>query len=672
MFSVKGTRPDNLYGTPVTANFDSDPCLEIVFPHRATTLEVYKACVPGKNAGEWEWRSEKSAGTAVVAEVDAGGEVVGPGYAFDVNADGVLDLLLTVSGEGGFQLNLAYSLGNGSFSSIDPATGAAVPDNTAGVYALLDDIPLAFGRLNADSYLDLVESGKVRFGSPIGDGQLSFDDAFSSKRSWSDALIADINADGRFDVIASTKGAADIDIYTNTGGAIWNPSTLSTDGTVENLQKGDFDGDLVSDIAFHDMLSTNESLLMIAYGRPSAGPEEPLEIGSFPDIHSIATGNVRTFGTDAITDLGVVSTLGGTLSLSFFPGAGNRVMQTPYLLTDKLNHVHLPIQTGLGFLRPWDGGDEAHNDVVALAFQPFAVDEMSDPLAVLEQYRSAMHVWGLFGAGEASFSAVDTATCPMPHGAFFLPSIREASSLVVNEAPLGSAAQVLVVTPSIDLNKDGTAILDVTALVSTAHFQGNGACSVDKPLHLDPGQLLFRMRAVDLNGNGTPEVLGIQGDYENAYLSNLLFSPNSAEPGAEPASGTGIDGQITSKLVIFWDGNMGQGDKLVPTVPEGQPETVSDYAIGDFDGDGRPEVVVVGPSGSLVYRVSESGDALEMSPLGTSLDLAGSRAVLLADADGDGVKDMVVAAGSLLEIWKGIPKREVGTDAPVSSGVGTR
>ncbi len=670
LFRVEDTPPDQLAGPPVVADFDKDKCEEVVFPRRApkdaaafSTLSVYKACVHTPKG--YDWMRYGNGVDPILTVIDAGGFIVGPAFVHDVNGDGNEDLLITVSEMAPEdvshpELRVAYSLGNGQFDSQDPALGPVVGDNKAGILAVLDGLPLAVGEINGDGRPDVVTGTHVFLGiQGVGpDEPLAFAAVYQSSRLWSEAHITNLNGDGFVDVVACTDGAPDIDILTGNGMLLPNPSKISTDGTVGNLTVGDFDGDLIQDLAFQDTLTSSSSLLMVSYGRTSGGPEDPRQIGDFTDIQAIATGSVLTLGADSISDLGVVSRISGDLSLSFFPGAGNRVTQTPYLLTvtgekdpAENNKVHVPYQTAIGFLRPWPGTDEALNDVAILAINPPDIRPEDTDLEQAKKYLSAFRLWGLFGAGEGTFEAQQTAHCKMPDGSFSIPSLRLATSILVPDVPVGQAGPTWVAIPHVALPKKAGEGVVISTLVARAHFDETAVCSVDEPHFSSAGEMLLRARTADLNGNGIPEIVAIQSTFSPGYLEGLIQQSNG--PGDDSFLGA-----ETAALVVFWDGALGEGETLTPYMPDGQPELVNDFTIGDIDGDGKPEVLVVGAGPAASYSLGDDGRSFKAGPP-LDLDLGDARAVLLADADGDGVKDLAVASGSQLQLYKGASKPAV-------------
>jgi hypothetical protein len=405
----------------------------------------------------------------------------------------------------------------------------------------------------------------------------------------------------------------------------------------------------VTDIAYRDFLSPTASLLSIAYGRTSGGPEEPVEVGRFSAIDHIVRGNVHTFGVDNITDLGVASrNAAGQIAMSFFPGDGNRVVQSPFLLAEPDGKVHVPLLTALGSLRQRAGGEELHNDLAVLAYDPPDFLENEPDEVTFEKATSALRLWALSGTGEADFDAAATVVCDMPKGSIFLPGFEETSSLVVSGAGAGAQGRAFAAAPFARRRPDGG--VELGSVVVEARFDG-GACQVldeDNPPFSGMGQLLFRVQTADLDGDDEPEVLALLRAYDPDTLGDYI---STLTPGGPPIS------PESSIFVIFWDGDLGSGGVLAPTFPPGQPGTVSDFTTGDIDGDSIPEVIVVGSERAVVYSLGPDKRSLVVR--GTlGVDAAGADAVLLTDADGDGVNDLVVAKGGL-RYFKGQPRPEV-------------
>ncbi len=675
---VQDGLPENLAGPPVSGNFDlADDCHELAFPIRMgipgvdPVVRVYKPCEPLANGKGYGWRIASSESDGLLSEIRTIYPVGGSVFPLHADGDDVLDLLITVKVEQPGEedqekwpaaLEVAYGVGDGTFHSTTPVPAVGPGDNHTSFYANMPngEAPLAIGDLSLDGIPDAVDPTQVLLGTPSlgGAGLVTFGPVYQSPRTWTEAVIADINANGRPDVLACAAGAPDIDILNGNLPAVFNPSQISTDGTVSKLTAGDFDGDLVNDIAYQDSLSPEESLLSVAYGRTAGGPEEPAEIGRFLGIEHIVQGNAHNFGIDNITDLGVQSrNAAGKLTMSFFPGDGNRVVQSPFLLTGTTGIVHLPLLTALGPLRARGPGEELHNDLAALAYIAPQISDKDSEDEVFEKVTSALWLWGLFGTGEADFDTTASLFCPMPKGSIFLPGFEETTSLVVSSAPAGERGRVFATSPFARKLPGGG--VELGSILVEARFDG-GTCEVmdaKDPPFSGMAQLLFRVQTADLDGDDQPEVIGLLRGYDVEELGKHI---ENLTPGGPPIS------PESSHLVIFWDGVLGNGAELLPNMPPGQPGTVSDFTTGDIDGDGRPEVIVVGSENAVIYSLGPDGESLVAEgTLGSRApdapptpDAAGADAVLLADADGDGVNDLVVSKGGL-RFYKGRPRPEL-------------
>lgn len=666
VFRIIDGPPKSLSGPVVTAQLNDDPCQEIVFPRTGTgTLRVYRTCFFSPLKKGYEWLHTGTDDQALSGEIQLGAATIaGPVFAFDADSDSRPDLLITVATASGLELRVAYAVGDGSFHSTpapSPLPDGFLGDNGTSPYALLASgsakngrVPLTLGDINQDGFPDIVDANQISLGYPTGAAPgvaalVAFIATYTSPRPWTEAVIADLNGNGYRDVVAASEGARDIDILNGNASSFFNPSQLATEGTVARLVVADFDGDVLPDIAFQNALSQGESQLMIAYGRTSAGPEEPLQIGTFPDILHMVSGSVHSFGVDNIADLGVLSpSAGKTLSISFFPGAGSRFMQAPFLLSNpETRNVHLPIQTGLGQLRAGspDPTEEPHNDLAIIAFEPPEDKPGATDFDKLVDYTNALRLWGLFGAGEADFIATDAALCAMPEGAFFFRGLERATSVVVSGTEPGTAGRVFVGAPVMKFG--GSAVLEIRGMLAEAELPGPGPCKVGEPFSGDVGELLFRVKTADLNGNGVPEILALRQTFDPDALVGFFAE------GLTPSGGKFPD-VLSSQVVVFWDGVLGHDGKLEPYVIAGNDSLVNDYAVADVDGDSAPDVFTVGAGGLFRYVLGLDGASLFGGPYG-DIDLFGIKAMLIADVDGDGVDDLVAGASGL-SFFRGIPR----------------
>lgn len=675
LFALADTRIDQLSGPPVTGNLDADACEEIAFPQTgATHLSVYKLCRPVGAVG-FDWADFKKEEDAILADVALGGEISGPAFAVDVDGDGRLDLAVPVAAGSGLELRVAYGTGTGAFHSTSPVPAGEVPDNQAAPYAALMGTPLALADLDGGGGIDVVDTGGVARGerttAPDGHIEGTFLAWYPAQRPWTDAAVTDINGDGLPDVLASSDGATDIDVLLGHPSGFWNPSQISTDGTVSQLIAGDFDGDLVGDVVYDDILSPTESLLLISYGRTSGGPEDASEVATFESVERLVAGDVRSFGADSITDLGAMTARaeadaeGGAKerAVSFFPGTATRLLQAPLVLGESGQTADVPLSTALGLVDAPPQGAPDHRDVLVLAVdpEPDVKVDAQDPLALYKLLAATLHVWTLYGGdGEAAFDTERASRCAMPQ-CFFFPRLESAHSIAMGPSADGRPMMVAA-TPFMTFTGTGAGEVQISSLLARIALDDPAQCWAEPPgseevIESGPGELFYRVRLADLDTNKIPEILAIKRTYDPDELKSYLAA---AVTGDQPMNNTGGGpagpSKLTvqrSELLVVWDGDFSKTYAL----PEGS-EDVRDFTVGEIDGDGNPDLLVL--DGARLRRFRTANGSQELIAAEDVADVpipaTGAQAVLLADVDGDGIQD-VALRGESLQVFRGLGVR---------------
>jgi hypothetical protein len=216
--------------------------------------------------------------------------------------------------------------------------------------------------------------------------------------------------------------------------------------------------------------------------------------------------------------------------------------------------------------------------------------------------------------------------------------------------------------------------------VFAGHFASNGVLAgwshSATPLPGWPRQAMNYVSSppalFDVDGDGFDEIFICEEDSKiHGYRANGTLLPGWPVPfmgGAQNCDTPAVvdldgDGQAEIIAVTGWSSS---GAKFLNyrasgTMTPGFPLTldtaypVTFTPVGDVDGDGELEIVVVTPVfGQLrvELRIYSSRGRLERR-IPTSADLGYGSAPALADLDGDGVPEIVVAADYSMYVWRG-------------------
>lgn len=608
--------PSQVLGAPQAADFiqgAASPCEEIFWVWKGSdTVSYSDTCT-----AEGKWPTSPTLLARKLVKLP--GDVVDEGVlASDLNGDGHPDLLI------GGKANdwIAFGRGDGTFSA-DPAlgTGAEVAPYTCLVAGkttpVACEFPLAIG-VRQPSHVPpgpiAVFSGNVGYFTDITLDSASkpvlsvLPVAQKSAGTWSVARVADLNGNGYEDVIAGSADGLDLDFYNGTPSYLFNPSKIATDHFVNRLEIGDFDGDLVADVAITEVDGggTGRDSLAIAYGRFMAPPEAPFTVGAFAEVLQIVSARIDR--GDFIDGIGLISGGNGE-KIAVLTGDGERQLLSPYGFNDAAGMGNVsasPTGVAVGHF-----DDDAIVDVAVIAVdQPQMGGGVSGPV----EYR----MWVSSGQG-------DGALAPAQLGKK-LDTIQTVSKDVD-----GLASVSILRAADLDGDKKDEAIL----FAPTAGKQ--------------TGTLLV---AKATTGKKGPE-LGptFQIEAPSTWLPSAGSDMRIADVDA--------DGKLDAVVLTLSRRDKGQ---LMVFFGDGKGSFEAVPSIVDMpDAMGVPRAFAIVAGTATIVAVSEKSvvtigrDGRKLTA--RKLDgFAGGNTIASADVSGDGIPDLVIGDGRRVQIHAGVGK----------------
>ena len=234
---------------------------------------------------------------------------------------------------------------------------------------------------------------------------------------------------------------------------------------------------------------------------------------------------------------------------------------------------------------------------------------------------------------------------------------------------------------SADINGDGLPDLVFADMSGNAIVMLQNATTpgqFEAPVNLATSGQTASVAIGDVNGDGKPDVIATVYDSNGNNGAVLVFLQSTTTPGtfAAPVSylagaqpeavriadvngdglpdlvvanyGPGTNGMGTPGVSVLLQNSASAGTFLAP-VTYSTPWGAVDVAVGDLDGDGKPDLVVAsvgpGPTGAVSVLLQSTTTA---GTFGTATSYAGygqPLSVAIADLNGDGHPDIAVADG---------------------------
>jgi len=572
--------------------------------------------------------------------------------AGDFDGDGKLDFAVANAGDN----TVLVFLGNGDGTFSGPTTFATGPSPW---WIIAADF-------NKDGKLDLVTSGGS--GSTIsvllGNGDGTFQPHMESATlPYPIGLAAgDFNGDGKLDLVVGAVNALCV-LLGNGDGTFKAPVQLAS-ATGGRFAIGDYNGDGILDFASLDIAGGVMMFLGKGDGTFQAGASysSPAEF-----CNSIVAGD---FNHDGKLDLAFTSygNGGGNSTVSVLVGNGDGTFQ-----------ARTDYGTGAGPANVVAADVNADGRLDLVVSNSMIVTLQAETLSVLLGRGD-----GTFSEAHANYPTGTAGATISNYGPVFVGDFNgdgkpdlgglfvdfstydvQAGIVLSNgdgtfQAPkatdIGAYGTTGVYGVSVaDFNRDGK--LDFAVLVNGFSpeclvFLGNGDGTFQSPVSTPITALTFAVG--DFNGDGIPDIafaapgsgslVGVRlGQGDGTFGTENDFATGTG-PQFVTAADLNNDGKLDLVVGLFVPTGpsvsilLGKGDGTFPTHSEFGQGTSNSIAVGDLNGDGKPDLVLPG------QVMLGNGDGTFKNEM--AYDSFGVGQIVLADMNGDGKLDIVTADNS--------------------------
>jgi uncharacterized repeat protein (TIGR01451 family) len=488
-------------------------------------------------------------------------------------------------------------------------------------------------------------------------------------------LVGDFNGDGTPDIATSNAGPtlssdpSTVSVLLGNGDGTFDAALSSPAGMDPYaMAEGDFNGDGTLDLAVANMNSSSLSVLL-GNGDGTFQAPQAVAVGSSPS--SVAAAD---FNGDSKADLAVANDDDGTVSVLLGNGDGTFQAESPITVAGGVTKLTAGQFTSSGKVDLAVTSDNSVSILVGNGDGTFAAGSS----VALSSSPWDIVAGDFSGDGTLDLAVSDEGTGGDQQGDVTL-MVGKGDGTFSAQAPVTVLTGVTELAAA-DFNDDGTLDLatvsaqfeasDVAVLLN----QGGGAFQIQT---YAAGRQSLDLAAADFNGDGTPDLATVnmnesaaggsvsllfnRGDGSGTFLAapDLSVSvpgnsdPRSLNPIAMAAGDLNDDGipdVVTANLGGLGAGSvsvaLGRGDgtfgpaTLIPVANS----LFQDVVIGDFNGDGTPDLAATDEANNVVDVFLGNGDGTFAAPLSSKMDYGTAVGLAAADFNGDGTLDLVVSA----------------------------
>jgi FG-GAP-like repeat/Dockerin type I domain len=526
----------------------------------------------------------------------------------DFNGDGKLDLITANTAAN----TVSVLLGNGDGTFQSPL------DSPVGLFPSA----LAVGDFNHDGKLDVAVAGGssgvgthqlwVLLGNGDGTFQAPLGNTMTDYQYF--VVAGDFNGDGNLDLVAGSS--TDAWILLGNGDGTFQAPVLIGNGDVgpygNSVAVGDINGDGKLDLAItnsnHEVSNNVPGTVTILLGNGNGTFLPPLVVQAGVYPYSV---QMADFDGDGKLDLAVANT--GDAHVEIFRGNGDGTFQAG---------TNYPVGA---------------NWATTIAIADFNGDGRPD-VAVSSAFTDNVSV--LLNKGNGTFHDVATFGVGTQPYAIAIGDFNHDGKLDLATADSATSAA--------DPGSNKVSVL-----------LGNGNGTFQAAVNYPVGTLPSSVAAADLNGDGNLDLAVV--NHQDGNISILLGNGNGTfQAAVNYAAGTNAislvvadfngDGKLDLAVGSLGAGNtnqvsvlLGNGDgtfqaPLNSTVPGGG---IDGLAVGDFNGDGKPDLASANYNSSNVVIMLGNGDGT-FRPAPNAVSALGPVSVAAGDINGDGKADLII------------------------------